>query len=309
MAGSSLFALLDDIATLLDDISLMSKVAAKKSATVLSDDLAVNAEQVIGMRADRELPVVWAVFKGSLRNKAVLVPCAVVLSALFPAAVHWLLMAGGTYLCYEGFEAIIDKLTRDRVGSAVGTRKSKPVSPEELSAYEKRKVAGSVRTDFILSAEIIVITLNIVAEAPMVQQVMTLALIAIVMTIGVYGVVAGIVRLDDAGLALAKSNATGARGAIVRRIGGGLVSAAPMLMKALSWIGTIAMFLVGGAFITEGLEPINHLAEQLADNAGVWKTPSALAIHCLVGVLVGMIAVVLVKASTALYGKAFGKPE
>jgi len=237
MAGSSLFALLDDIATLLDDISLMSKVAAKKSASVLSDDLAVNAEQVTGMKADRELPVVWAVFKGSLRNKAILVPCALVLNALLPAAVHWLLMIGGAYLCYEGFEAIKDKLTASRDDGTGQPKKTKPKTPEELAAYETRKIAGAVRTDFILSAEIIVITLNIVTDAPMLQQVLTLALIAVVMTVGVYGLVAGIVRLDDAGLILQKSKATGTWGSVVRSVGGWLLSAAPKLMKALSWIG------------------------------------------------------------------------
>lgn len=212
MAGSSLFALLDDIATLLDDISLMSKVAAKKSASVLSDDLAVNAEQVTGMKADRELPVVWAVFKGSMRNKAILVPCALILNALLPGAVHWLLMAGGAYLCYEGFEAIKEKLSCDRTDGKVVKKQTKSKTPEELAAFEKRKVSGAIRTDFILSAEIIVITLNIVAEAPMLQQILTLALIAIVMTVGVYGFVAGIVRMDDAGLVLSNSKSWGGLG-------------------------------------------------------------------------------------------------
>ena len=303
MAGSSLFALLDDIATLLDDISLMSKVAAKKSASVLSDDLAVNAEQVTGMKADRELPVVWAVFKGSLRNKAILVPCALVLNALIPAAVGWLLMIGGAYLCYEGFEAIKDKLTASRDDGAGQPRKLKPKTPQELAAYEKRKISGAVRTDFILSAEIIVITLNIVTDAPLLQQVLTLALIAVVMTIGVYGLVAGIVRLDDAGLILQKTKATGRWGSIVRSVGGWLLSAAPKLMKALSWIGTVAMFLVGGAFITEGIGPVQHFAEKLVAGAGAWDTAATLGIHCLVGVLVGFVAVFVVKSITAFSGK------
>lgn len=302
MAGSSLFALLDDIATLLDDISLMSKVAAKKSASVLSDDLAVNAEQVTGMKADRELPVVWAVFKGSLRNKAILVPCALVLNALLPAAVHWLLMIGGAYLCYEGFEAIKDKLTASRDDGAGQPRK--PKTREELAAYEKRKISGAVRTDFILSAEIIVITLNIVTDAPMLQQVLTLTLIAVVMTVGVYGLVAGIVRLDDAGLILQKSKATGTWGSVVRTVGGWLLSAAPKLMKALSWIGTIAMFLVGGAFITEGIVPVQHFAEKLVAGAGAWETAATLFIHCLVGVLVGFVAVLTAKGMATLFGRA-----
>lgn len=304
MAGSSLFALLDDIATLLDDISLMSKVAAKKSASVLSDDLAVNAEQVTGMKADRELPVVWAVFKGSLRNKAILVPCALVLNALLPAAVHWLLMIGGAYLCYEGFEAIKDKLTASRDNGIGQPRKPKSKTPEELAAYEKRKISGAVRTDFILSAEIIVITLNIVTDAPILQQVLTLALIAVIMTVGVYGLVAGIVRLDDAGLILQKSKATGRWGSMVRSIGGWLLSAAPKLMKALSWIGTVAMFLVGGAFITEGIGPMQHFAEKLVAGAGSWETIATLAIHSLVGVLVGFVSILVIKGTAILFGKA-----
>lgn len=304
MAGSSLFALLDDIATLLDDISLMSKVAAKKSASVLSDDLAVNAEQVTGMKADRELPVVWAVFKGSLRNKAILVPSALVLNALLPAAVHWLLMVGGAYLCYEGFEAIKDKLTASREDDSGQPRKPKSKTPEELAAYENKKIAGAVRTDFILSAEIIVITLNIVTDAPMLQQVLTLAFIAVVMTVGVYGLVAGIVRLDDAGLILQRSNATGRWGSMVRSLGGSLLSAAPKLMKALSWIGTVAMFLVGGAFITEGIGPMQHFAEKFVAGAGSWETIATLAIHSLVGVLVGFVAVLVIKGIAILFGKA-----
>ncbi|MBA1203290.1 DUF808 domain-containing protein [Pseudomonas capeferrum] len=308
MAGSSLFALLDDIATLLDDISLMSKVAAKKSASVLSDDLAVNAEQVTGMKADRELPVVWKVFKGSLRNKAILVPCALILNAVLPSAVGWLLMAGGAYLCYEGFEAIKDKLGREEsAGQDDGKgkpAKTKPKTPEELAAYEKRKVSGAIRTDFILSAEIIVITLHIVAEAPLLQQIVTLVLIAVVMTVGVYGLVAGIVRMDDAGLVLTKSRATGAWGTFVRKLGGGLLSAAPLLMKALSWIGTVAMFLVGGTFVADGIAPLREFVEGLVENAGVWATVSTLGIHCVVGALIGMAVAVVVKGVMAISGKS-----
>lgn len=304
MASSSLFALLDDIATLLDDISLMSKVAAKKSASVLSDDLAVNAEQVIGMKADRELPVVWAVFKGSMRNKAILVPCALILNAVLPGAVHWLLMAGGAYLCYEGFEAIKEKLTRNGNEGKATKKLTKSKTPEEIAAYEKRKVRGAIRTDFILSAEIIVITLNIVAEASLLQQILTLAIIAIVMTIGVYGLVAAIVRMDDAGLVLEKSRAQGAWGTIVRKLGGILLSAAPLLMKSLSWIGTIAMFLVGGAFVTDGIEPLTHFVDGVVEDARNWELVVTLGIHCVIGALVGMTAVALVKIVSTISGKA-----
>ncbi|AIZ32287.1 MULTISPECIES: DUF808 domain-containing protein [Pseudomonas] len=294
MAGSSFFALLDDIAALLDDISLMSKVAAKKSASVLSDDLAVNAEQVTGMKADRELPVVWAVFKGSLRNKAILVPCALILSAVLPAAVKWLLMAGGLYLCYEGFEAIKDKLSRDKPGDEAQASKSVPRSAEALAEYEQRKIKGAIKTDFILSAEIIVITLNVVAEAPLYQQILTLVIIALLMTVGVYGLVAGIVRLDDAGFALAKSKAQGLWGRCVKSVGRGLVAAAPMLMKALSWIGTVAMFLVGGTFIAEGIHPLEQALESLVAASGAWGPVVKYALFGVVGAVAGFITALIV---------------
>ncbi|MHA7115421.1 DUF808 domain-containing protein [Pseudomonas promysalinigenes] len=294
MAGSSFFALLDDIAALLDDISLMSKVAAKKSASVLSDDLAVNAEQVTGMKADRELPVVWAVFKGSLRNKAILVPCALVLSAVLPAAVKWLLMAGGIYLCYEGYEAIKDKFSRKGHGSSEQGKQATPKSPEALADYEKRKIKGAIKTDFILSAEIIVITLNVVAQAPLYQQILTLVLIALIMTVGVYGLVAGIVRLDDAGFALAKSKARGGWGRAVRKFGQVLVAAAPFLMKALSWIGTVAMFLVGGTFVAEGILPLEHAVEGVVAASAGWGPVVKYALFGVIGAVAGFVAAVVV---------------
>lgn len=294
MAGSSFFALLDDIAALLDDISLMTKVAAKKSASVLSDDLAVNAEQVTGMKADRELPVVWAVFKGSLKNKAILVPCALILSAVLPAAVKWLLMAGGLYLCYEGYEAIKDKFSRQGHDPNVQGKKALPKTPEELAAYEKRKIKGAIKTDFILSAEIIVITLNVVAQAPLYQQILTLVVIALVMTMGVYGLVAGIVRLDDAGFALAKSKAQGMWGRAVRKCGEVLVSAAPWLMKALSWIGTVAMFLVGGTFIAEGIPPLEHAIEGLVAHSDGWGAVAKVGLYGVVGAFAGFLAALAV---------------
>lgn len=306
MAGSSFFALLDDIAALLDDISLMTKVAAKKSASVLSDDLAVNAEQVTGMKADRELPVVWAVFKGSLKNKAILVPCALILSAVLPAAVKWLLMAGGLYLCYEGFEAIKDKFSRSEHGAKGQGKKALPKTPEELAAYEKRKVKGAIKTDFILSAEIIVITLNVVAEAPLYQQILTLVLIALVMTIGVYGLVAGIVRLDDAGFALAKSKAQGMWGRVVRKLGEVLVSAAPFLMKALSWIGTVAMFLVGGTFIAEGIAPLEHVIEGWVAHSGSWEAVAKLVVFGVVGAVAGGLTALVVGGFSWVRARATG---
>jgi len=209
---------------------------------------------------------------------------------------------GGAYLCYESFEAIKDKITARRDDGTGQPKKTMPKTSEELAAYEKWKVAGVVRKDFILSAEIIVITLNIVTDAPMLQQVLTLALIAVVMTVGVYGLVAGIVRLDDARLILQKSKATGTWGSVVRAVGGWLLSAAPKLMKALSWIGTVAMFLVGGAFITEGTGPMQHFAEGLVEEVGAWETVATLGIHCLVGAFVGMVAVLIVKGITTISG-------
>ncbi|WP_312931435.1 DUF808 domain-containing protein [Pseudomonas sp.] len=294
MAGSSFFALLDDIAALLDDISLMSKVAAKKTASVLSDDLAVNAEQVTGMRADRELPVVWAVFKGSLLNKAILVPCALLLSAFLPWAVKWLLMAGGIYLCYEGYEAIKEKLQRGGAEAEAEEAKAMPKSKEALAAYEKRKIKGAVRTDFILSAEITVITLNVVSAAPLMQQIVTLIVISIAMTVGVYGAVAGIVRMDDVGFALLKSKSTGALGTVLKKIGGALVASAPVLMKALSWIGTVAMFLVGGTFVAEGIHPIEHFLETLVSDLGGWGVVVKMAAYGVVGAIAGMLAALVV---------------
>ncbi|MCS4285628.1 putative DNA repair protein MutK [Pseudomonas sp. BIGb0278] len=294
MAGSSFFALLDDIAALLDDIALMSKVAAKKSASVLSDDLAVNAEQVTGMKADRELPVVWAVFKGSLKNKAILVPCALILSALLPAAIKWLLMLGGIYLCYEGYEAIKDKLSRGSDEAADAEHKPVPKTPQALAEYEQRKIKGAIKTDFILSAEIIVITLNVVADAPLYQQIITLVVIALAMTVGVYGLVAGIVRMDDAGFALAKSKAQGAWGTFVKKFGRGLVAAAPFLMKALSWIGTLAMFLVGGTFVAEGIQPLEHLIEALVSASAGWGAVAKFGLYGVVGAITGFVAAVVV---------------
>jgi len=251
MAGSSFFALFDDIATLLDDISVMSKVAVKKTASVLTDDLAVNAEKVVELKADRELPVVWAVCKGSLVNKTILVPLALGLNYLAPALVHWLLVIGGIYLCYEGIESLIEKLTPH--GDQDGARKLKRLSEAEAKVYEAKKVKGAIVTDFVLSAEIVVITLNVVAEAPFVQQLITLVLISLLVTFGVYGLVAGIVRIDDLGLRLRKITNPGHFAETLRRIGGWLISAAPKLMKLLSWVGTIAMFFVGGAFIAEAI--------------------------------------------------------
>lgn len=295
MAGSSFFALFDDIATLLDDISVMSKVAAKKTASVLTDDLAVNAEKVVELKADRELPVVWAVCKGSLVNKAILVPLALALNYVSPVIVHGLLVIGGVYLCYEGIHSLVEKLTPENKGN--GSRKVKSLTDEEAKAYEAKKVKGAITTDFVLSAEIVVITLNVVAEAPFLQQVATLSLIALLVTFGVYGLVAGIVRIDDLGLRLRKVIGRGVLTKAVRSIGDVLIAVAPKLMKLLSWVGTIAMFFVGGAFIAEAM--MEGPRWLIVDEIRV-PLDGYLA-QAVVGLIAGGIAAVIVAAVRALF--------
>lgn len=261
--ASSLLALIDDIATVLDDVSVMTKVAAKKTAGVLGDDLALNAQQVTGVNADRELPVVWAVAKGSFRNKAILVPAALLISAFIPWAITPLLMLGGAFLCYEGFEKLAHRfLHHDDASEHAETVKALADPSVDIVAFEKRKISGAVRTDFILSAEIIAITLGTVAAATFTQQVLVLVGIAIVMTVGVYGLVAAIVKLDDLGLALSRKS-SGAASAFGR----GILVVAPWLMKALSVVGTAAMFMVGGGILTHGIGAVHHFIESSAHDA------------------------------------------
>ncbi|WP_426747580.1 DUF808 domain-containing protein [Myxococcus faecalis] len=258
MAGSSLIALIDDIATILDDVSILTKVAAKKTAGVLGDDLALNAQQVTGVNADRELPVVWAVAKGSLVNKAILVPAALAISALAPWLVTPLLMVGGAFLCFEGFEKIAHKFLHGAEDDAhkAELREALANPAVDLVALEKDKIKGAVRTDFILSAEIIAITLGTVAAATFATRVSVLVGIALIMTVGVYGLVAGIVKLDDAGLYLSRQASGFQRG-----LGAGILRAAPMLMKFLSVAGTAAMFLVGGGILVHGVSTLHHMEE------------------------------------------------
>lgn len=266
MAGTSLLALIDDIATLLDDVALLTKVAAKKTTGVLGDDLALNAEQVSGVRAERELPVVWAVFKGSLRNKLLLVPAALAISALAPWAITPLLMLGGAFLCYEGFEKLAHKFLHSRGEDdthKIELAQALANPAVDLAEFERDKIKGAIRTDFILSAEIIVITLGTVAAAAFGTQVAVLAGIAILMTIGVYGLVAGIVKLDDAGLYLSRRNGNGFAG-MQRSIGRGILRVAPYLMKSLSVLGTAAMFLVGGGILIHGLPGTHGILPALA---------------------------------------------
>lgn len=310
MAGSSLLTLLDDIATVLDDVSLMTKVAAKKTAGVLGDDLALNAQQVSGVRADRELPVVWAVAKGSMRNKFILVPAALVISALAPWAVTPLLMFGGAFLCFEGFEKLAHKFLHSKEEDQqekAALLEAASKSPEEVKAFEREKIGGAIRTDFILSAEIIAITLGTVAGAPLTQQIMVVAGIALVMTIGVYGLVAGIVKLDDAGLYLNQREGEGLFTRATRSFGHGILVAAPYMMKSLSVIGTAAMFLVGGGILTHGVPAVHHWVEQtsehLAASSGIELMSSAapVLINGVAGIIAGAIALVVVTLAGKLW--------
>lgn len=295
MAGSSLLALIDDIATLLDDVSAMTKVAAKNTAGVLGDDLALNAQQVTGVSADRELPVVWAVAKGSLLNKLILVPAALLISALLPAAIGPLLMLGGAFLCFEGCEKLAHALRRHKAeqGAAI-------VPAGDPLAYERDKIKGAIRTDFVLSAEIIAITLGAVAGAPFLQQVVVLAAIAVLITFGVYGIVAAIVKLDDLGLYLC-----GRRSPPAQRLGGLILRAAPWLMKALSVLGTVAMFMVGGGILVHGIAPLHHLLAQLA------ALPAGGALQGLLGPLLhaacGVVFGAVLLAAAMLFGKLRGR--
>ena len=271
MAASSLLALIDDIASILDDVSVLTKVAAKKTAGVLGDDLALNAQQVAGVQASRELPVVWAVAKGSLRNKVILVPAALAISALAPWAVTPLLMIGGAFLCYEGFEKLAHRFLHSPGEDAAHHQQHVEALANpavDVVALERDKIKGAIRTDFILSAEIIAITLGTVASSPFITRVTVLSAIALIMTVGVYGLVAGIVKLDDAGLYLSRQTGSGAGARFQRQIGAVILKAAPMLMKTLSVAGTIAMFLVGGGILTHGIPPLHHLIEAMAHGAG-----------------------------------------
>lgn len=300
MAGSSLFTLIDDIASVLDDVALMSKVAAKKTAGVLGDDLALNAQQVAGVSADRELPVVWAVAKGSFKNKLILVPAALLIGTFAPWAVIPLLMLGGAFLCFEGFEKLAHKYLHDSAAEHEELRHALSDPQVDLLAFEKDKIGGAIRTDFILSAEIIVITLGTVAGEPFIKQLSVLALIAVVMTIGVYGLVAGIVKLDDAGLYLSRKASS-----LLRGLGNLLLSAAPLLMKSLSVIGTAAMFMVGGGILTHGIPAAHHLIEQLAASAAglpalgaVLSVLTAPLLNGLAGILAGAMVLAVVSGAS-----------
>jgi predicted DNA repair protein MutK len=302
MAGSSLFALLDDIASVLDDISLLTKVAAKKTSGVLGDDLALNAEQVSGVSADRELPVVWAVAKGSMVNKAILVPLALAISSFAPWAVTPLLMIGGLYLCFEGVEKLAHKYLHDpeELQAEQEMLRHAISHPEiDLVAIEKDKIKGAIRTDFVLSAEIVTIALGTVASEPFTTRLGVLTGLSALMTVGVYGLVAGIVKLDDLGLHLTRDGAT----RMAKSIGLSILKVAPYLMKTLSIAGTVAMFLVGGGIITHGIAPVHHFIEHTAEKlqglSGIGSTLHVIVptlLNAVAGIVSGAIALLLVMA-------------
>jgi predicted DNA repair protein MutK len=308
MAAGSLLALIDDIASVLDDVALMSKMAAKKTAGVLGDDLALNAQQVAGVDPERELPVVWAVAVGSLKNKAILVPAALAISAFAPWAITPLLVVGGAFLCFEGVEKLAHKYLHSAEEDAAHEAELAAACADQsvdMVALEKDKIKGAIRTDFILSAEIIVIALGTVAGAPFGQQVAVLAGVAALMTVGVYGIVAAIVKMDDAGLYLSQKASTAAQA-----IGRLLLAAAPRLMKALSVLGTIAMFMVGGGILGHAIEPLHHFAEGVAHSlagvpgvGGVRAAVAPTAIDALAGVLTVIVVLLAVSIFQRLRGK------
>ncbi len=303
MAASSLLLLIDDITAMLDDVAVLTKVAAGKTSGVMGDDLALNAEQVAGVRVHREIPVVWAVAKGSFVNKLILVPAALAISAFLPVAILPLLVIGGVFLCYEGFEKVAHKLLHQPAGErspAEAARARPELSRDDALALEKSKITGAVRTDFVLSAEIIVITLGTMTTAPFVQQVLVLCFVAIGATVLVYGLVAGIVKLDDLGLQLHKKE-----GSVPRAIGTGILRAAPWLMKTLSVVGTAAMFAVGGGIIVHGAPPIEHIVALLeapiAAQSALLGTIANAVFAAVVGLIAGGVAVGVVTLGQRLY--------
>ncbi len=318
MAGGSLIALIDDIATILDDVSILTKVAAKKTAGVLGDDLALNAQQVSGVNAERELPVVWAVAKGSFWNKCILVPAALFISWIAPWLITPLLMVGGAFLCFEGFEKIahhyFHHATEDEAHEKALMEAVQ--NPEvDLVALEKDKIKGAIRTDFVLSAEIIVITLGTVQAATFMTKLSVLVGISLIMTVGVYGLVAGIVKLDDAGLYLLQQKGQSAWLNFKRWMGEMILRAAPYLMKTLSIVGTAAMFLVGGGILAHGIPAFHHGIAHLAESTqsiamvgGILKVIVPLMLDGLLGILAGALVLLGINSASKLT-KSFKKIE
>ena len=304
--ASSLLLLLDDIATVLDDVAVMSKMAAKKTAGVLGDDLALNAQQVSGVRADRELPVVWRVAKGSFVNKLILVPLALFISVIAPWLINPLLVIGGLFLSYEGVEKIMHTLQHKKAQSAKEAQLELIQTEQDLAMYENEKIKGAVRTDFILSAEIVVISLGTVAAAGFLTKVTVLSLIAIAMTVGVYGFVALIVKIDDIGLYLTEQAAN-----FKQRIGRGLLAFAPILMKTLSVVGTAAMFLVGGGIINHAIPFVHHFTEDTVEYVqdiptmgSIVGSVTPMLMNLVVGILAGILVVIVVMLVQKVWSKS-----
>lgn len=301
--ASSLLILLDDIATILDDVAVMSKMAAKKTAGVLGDDLALNAQQVSGVRTDRELPVVWAVAKGSFVNKLILVPAALLISVVAPWLITPLLMIGGLFLCYEGVEKVLHSLHHKKAKTEEEASQELTAIETDMATFEKDKVKGAIRTDFILSAEIVVISLGTVAAATFSTKVMVLSVIGILMTVGVYGFVAMIVKIDDLGLYLTQQASS-----FKQTIGRGLLAFAPKLMKTLTIVGTIAMFLVGGGIISHGVPLLHHFTEGSVDYAEHIPTVGSIVgalTPTLINLVIGFVAGLIVLAIVSLIKKVW----
>lgn len=306
MAGSSLLLLIDDIAAALDDVAVMTKVAAKKTAGVLGDDLALNAQQVSGVRAERELPVVWAVAKGSLINKAILVPAALLISAFIPWLITPMLMIGGAYLCYEGVEKLAHKFLHSESEEQQHQRAlaEAVANPEiDMVEFEKEKIKGAIRTDFVLSAEIIVITLGSVAQATFSTQVAAVIAIALIMTVGVYGFVALIVKLDDMGLFLLRKQGQGAWLGLQHKVGKGLLLTAPVLMKVLAVLGTVAMFLVGGGILIHGLPFMHDVMHGVEQFGGFVSAIANAGASIVLGVVAGTLVLLAVTLVTTVFKK------
>ncbi len=305
--ASSLLLLLDDIATVLDDVAVMSKMAAKKTAGVLGDDLALNAQQVSGVRAERELPVVWRVAKGSFINKLILVPLALLISVVAPWLINPLLVVGGLFLSYEGVEKIMHTLQHKKAQTAKEAQLELIQTEQDLAAYETEKIKGAVRTDFILSAEIVVISLGTVAAASFLTKVTVLSVIAVAMTVGVYGFVALIVKIDDIGLYLTEQATK-----FKQRIGRGLLAFAPILMKTLSVVGTAAMFLVGGGIINHAIPFVHHFTEDTVEYVQDIPTMGSIVgsvTPMLMNLVVGILAGILVMIVVALVQKVWSKSK
>ncbi|MDQ8158068.1 MAG: DUF808 domain-containing protein [Gemmatimonadota bacterium] len=303
MAASSLLALIDDISTLLDDVAVLTKVAATKTTGVMGDDLALNAQQVAGVHVDRELPVVWAVAKGSFINKLILVPAALLISAFVPVAILPLMVIGGLFLCFEGVEKLAHKFLHADTEPAHGALLAAVADPQvDLVAFEQDKVKGAVRTDFVLSAEIVVITLGTMASAPLLQQVVALSAVAIGATVLVYGLVAGIVKLDDLGLALHRQP-----DAARRQMGAFILRAAPLLMKTLSVLGTAAMFTVGGSIIAHGVPAVEHVVEAVAHTVAARGALVAFIATTVIDAVVGIVSGAVAVGVFTLGRKATGR--